>query len=1055
MRHAKWRVPRQVWFLCFEIALVTVLAFAFIRSTFVPRGVDETTRPAQPRDRLEAASKPPLRQGGETVQIESPTSRRAADDALVRTGLSTESSPVPLSPEPLVESDSPKGPSAKIFGARPPDPVPPTPTPAPVQVPAIAIESGPEREQAPPGLEPLKPPNPMPDLSLPDAIERKPRADDRLTLRAEDQEVRQVLALLSRQSGVNILLSPAVQGQIRIDLQDVTFKQALDAIVRLANLGVKEDQGLIYVYSAQEMSEMKAKEREPVVRVYHLNYIRANDLRTMIRPFLSSGASVTTTPPAMQGLKGAGGGSRVSGGGGAAGGGAGAGVGAGGAGGGGGDSPNTAGASLGMGGSGALTAGGGVAGTSDTGGNSLSSHDIVIVRDYPENLATIDEVVRRVDVQPPQVLIEAVILSVQLNNTQSLGINFSVVDNIQHKALVGGSGALVNAAGGFTPARVLAAAPLPAPFTRVQPGELIPGYTGSNTGLKFGFISNNVSGFIEAIESLNKTNILASPRVLVLNKQRAEIQLGQRLGFKNTVTNLTSSLQTVEFLSVGTLLTLRPFVSNDGMVRMEVHPEKSTGTLDSQGIPQTNTSEVTTNIMVPDGATIVIGGLIDDQDEIVEEGIPGLNRIPVLGAAFRTRRTRSVKNELIVLLTPRIIRRGGLPDPELGLPPRGEMGIPNSGPMPGPAVQPGEVLVLPPGFEPAGSTADTYQLPPSPAPAASPLGGGPPPIRSSPNLTLPDTPPLPPVPMPPSEDDESPLMEDESLQEGTSGYNGPSRFFDSAPTPSEAIPRRFFDTASAARTTTRSQATSDPATVTTSMTAPNPAVLTSAVTPATARGFPHRVRPGEDFASISQYYYGTPKHAAALLNANRQQVVDTGVLRPGTEIIVPPAQLLSAAENPVRDQEPLSPATAKPTIVPERERSLPGRRSGAESPKPSAVEPPPAVSDPGSRSRAGSHSAGFLSRFQVQELASWPVPPGVSREEALKGHKGDTLRGMLQRSAPKRADAPPTEAGGPGTTSRPPSTPPAVTVRPSLGLRLFGAGRKASQAMPDAGGAKP
>lgn len=1052
MRHAKWRVPRQVWFLCFEIALVTVLAFAFIRSTFVSRGVDENTRLTQPRDRLEAASEPPPRQRGEPAQIETPTSR-VADNAVVRTGLLTESSPVPLAPEPLEESGSPKGPSAKIFGARPPDLVPPTPTLAPIQVPAIAIESGPEREQALPGLEPSGPPNPMPDMSLPDAIERKPRADDRLTLRAEDQEVRQVLALLSRQSGVNILLSPAVQGQIRIDLQDVTFKQALDAIVRLANLGIKEDQGLVYVYTAQEMSEMKAKEREPVVRVYHLNYIRANDLRTMIRPFLSSGASVTTTPPAMQGLKGAGGGSRVSGTGGAVGGGAGAGGGVGG----GGDSPNTAGASLGMGGSGALTAGGGVAGTSDTGGNSLSSHDIVIVRDYPENLATIDEVVRRVDVQPPQVLIEAVILSVQLNNTQSLGINFSVVDNIQHKALVSGSGALVNAAGGFTPARVLAAAPLPAPFTRIQPGELIPGYTGSNTGLKFGFISNNVSGFIEAIESLNKTNILASPRVLVLNKQRAEIQLGQRLGFKNTVTNLTSSLQTVEFLSVGTLLTLRPFVSNDGMVRMEVHPEKSTGTLDSQGIPQTNTSEVTTNIMVPDGATIVIGGLIDDQDEIVEEGIPGLNRIPVLGAAFRTRRTRSVKNELIVLLTPRIIRRGGLPDPELGLPPRGEMGIPNSGPMPGPAVQPGEVLVLPPGFEPAGPAGDTYQLPPSPAPAASPLGGAPQSIKPSPNLTLPDTPPLPPAPMPPSEDpeaDESSLEADESPRAGASGHNGPSRFFDSAPTSSEAVPRRYFDTASAARTTARRQATSDPATVTTSMTAPNPAVLTSAVTTATAKGFPHRVRPGEDFASISQYYYGTPKHAAALLNANRQWVADPSALRPGTEIIVPPAQLLPVAENPVGDREP-SPTLTKPPIVPERERSLPGRRGGAESLKPNTAEPPPAVSDPGSRSRDGSHSVGFLNRFQVQELASWPVPPGVSREEALKGHKGDTLRGMFQRSSPKRAAAPPVEAVGPGTTSRPPSTPTAVTVRPSLGLRLFGAGRKASQAMPDAGGSKP
>ena len=414
-----------------------------------------------------------------------------------------------------------------------------------------------------------------------------------------------------------------------------------------------------------------------------------------------------------------------------------------------GSAPNTPAAPLGLGGAGSVTAGGAVAGSAATGGNSLALHDIVVVRDYPENLAVVDEVVRRLDVQPPQVLIEAVILSVQLNDSQSLGVNFALVDNMRHRALVDGSGALIDAAAGFTPARVLASAPLPAPFLRTQPGLLIPGYTQPDTGMKFGFISHNVSGFIQAIETLNKTNILASPRVLVLNKQRAEIQLGQRLGYRNTVTNLTSSLQTVEFLSVGTLLSLRPFVSNDGMIRMEIHPEKSTGALDSNGIPQTNTSEVTTNIMVPDGATIVIGGLIDDQDVIVEQGIPGLNRIPLLGAAFRTRSTMTLKNELIVLLTPRVIHRGGLPEPQPGLPPRGEMGVPNSGPMPGPALQPIELPQLPPGFEPAGPnpSAETYQLPPSPAPA----GSSEPPPEAEPSPLLPDTPPPPPPPevMPP------------------------------------------------------------------------------------------------------------------------------------------------------------------------------------------------------------------------------------------------------------------------------------------------------------------
>jgi Bacterial type II and III secretion system protein/LysM domain len=159
--------------------------------------------------------------------------------------------------------------------------------------------------------------------------------------------------------------------------------------------------------------------------------------------------------------------------------------------------------------------------------------------------------------------------------------------------------------------------------------------------------------------------VLACPRVLVLNKQRAEIQLGQRLGYFTTIQNLTSAIQQVQFLDTGTLLRFRPFVSTDGMIRMEVHPEKSTGQV-VQNVPSSNTSEVTTNVMVPDGATIVIGGLIENTDTSSQQGTLGLSRLPVVGPLFRQKQQVSTKRELIVLLTPRIWNPGaitGLADP--------------------------------------------------------------------------------------------------------------------------------------------------------------------------------------------------------------------------------------------------------------------------------------------------------------------------------------------------------------------------------------------------------
>ena len=90
-----------------------------------------------------------------------------------------------------------------------------------------------------------------------------------------------------------------------------------------------------------------------------------------------------------------------------------------------------------------------------------------------------------------------------------------------------------------------------------------------------------------------------------------------------------------------------------GMIRMEIHPERSTGTL-VNGVPQTRTSEVTTNVIVPNGSTIVVAGLMDEQEVVEEDGIPFLCRLPVIGALFRHRATAVVKKELIVLLTPRI-----------------------------------------------------------------------------------------------------------------------------------------------------------------------------------------------------------------------------------------------------------------------------------------------------------------------------------------------------------------------------------------------------------------
>ncbi len=546
------------------------------------------------------------------------------------------------------------------------------------------------------------------------------------------------------------------------------------------------------------------------------------------------------------------------------------------------------------------TAGGAIGGAS-TGGNSLSIGDMVVVRDYPEVLEEIDDMACRLDIQPLQVLIEAVILQVTLTDSQELGINFSVIDKLQEMAVVSGSAAAINAAGGFSPAKVLSAITQRAPYQGVQPGQLISGYTAApGQGLRFGFVANNVSGFIKAVELFNKVNVLASPRVLVLNKQRAEIQLGRRLGYRNTVTNLTSSLQTVQFLSVGTLLELRPYVSNDGMIRLEVHPEKSTGAIDAAGVPQTNTSELTTNILVPDGATIVIGGLMDNSDQIDEQGILGLSRLPIIGPLFRDRVSQTGKTELIVLLTPRILTRQGLPGPIPGLPPKGPAGIPNSGPMPGPSLPPGAISLppLPMGVQPNPRLSHDAASQPllargsAPVPIApSDLPAGTP--RNDVGLrpagltdTLSEAKPAPAEPV-------SAELPEEGYKPGDLTRAAVHRL-------SQMIPRHEPGSEKAKAS---------------NLMGTDPALLRRDVSSSATREQPaisyHVVKTGEDLSSIALQYYGSNSLRGALWAVNRDQVPSPDRVKPGRKLRVPPpGQLERMVLDAFRTDPAVKPASA-------------------------------------------------------------------------------------------------------------------------------------------------
>jgi len=248
----------------------------------------------------------------------------------------------------------------------------------------------------------------------------------------------------------------------------------------------------------------------------------------------------------------------------------------------------------------------------------------VVVKGSANDIKRAEILIRNLDIPPRQVMVEAKIIEVSLNEAQSLGINSSWTnpDNATEIAQTKG----------------LASQPT---------------VTGA-TGLYYSVTNQNMTSLVETLSTRTGFNILSSPKVMAMNEQKAEIITGSKLGYYvNTVTT-TGTIQNVEFMDVGTKLEITPSVKSDGMIVMNIHPEISEGAI-VNNLPQKNSTETTTQLIVKDGQTIVIGGLVRDSQKKEVKGVPVLMDIPFLGFLLKRTEITSEKKEVIVLITPHIV----------------------------------------------------------------------------------------------------------------------------------------------------------------------------------------------------------------------------------------------------------------------------------------------------------------------------------------------------------------------------------------------------------------
>ncbi len=255
--------------------------------------------------------------------------------------------------------------------------------------------------------------------------------------------------------------------------------------------------------------------------------------------------------------------------------------------------------------------------------NNRLTQERVVVEDLPDSLARIAAFICQIDHPPRQVLIEAHVLQVNLDDKTRCGVNFDELLRL------GNANLNISTTGFANP-------DAPQAFLATLSG-------------------GDLSGVIEALQTTTDSKSLGSPKILVLNEQQARIQVGQQLGFRVTTTTETSTMEGVQFLDVGVVLTLRPRITRDGRVLLHVKPEVSKGEVNPiTGLPEEDTTQLETDIMLEDGQGMVIGGLIQEHDSTVQSKIPYLGNMKGIGWLFRNSEVTKQRAEIIVALVPRI-----------------------------------------------------------------------------------------------------------------------------------------------------------------------------------------------------------------------------------------------------------------------------------------------------------------------------------------------------------------------------------------------------------------
>ena len=429
-------------------------------------------------------------------------------------------------------------------------------------------------------------------------LQKRVYSGERLSLNFQDIEVRSVLQLLADFTGKNMVVSDTVSGRITLRLKNVPWDQALDIILKTKGLSLRENDNVILVAPTEEIAAREKLELESTKQVQDLTPLRSDLIRMNFAKAADIAAMLKATENRLM---------------------------------------------------------------SDRGNVTVDERtNTLLVQDIPTKLEEIRELVQRLDIPMRQVMIESRVVIANNDFTRDLGVRFGAMSKTRNPTE---GDSFYKIGGGLPDSGFRTGEEDNAGDTVGLLDGLVvnlPKVTGAGRGGSLGALIGVVGSYmvgleLTAMQQEGKGELISMPKVITADQSKAVIKQGIEVPYQSAT---SSGATSVSFKEAVLKLEVTPQITPDDRIVMALTITKDRPDFTRQvlGTPPLEKREIQTNVLVNNGETVVLGGILEDEKAQNQEKIPVLGDIPYLGFLFKQELNKNLSSELLFFITPRILK---------------------------------------------------------------------------------------------------------------------------------------------------------------------------------------------------------------------------------------------------------------------------------------------------------------------------------------------------------------------------------------------------------------